>query len=167
MALHLNKLDPLHQGMLWAKLSWNGPMVLEKNFFYNIFFVLCYYLPSVRWKCESLWTDRNTDDEQKAIKKVNLNFQLRWAKKFTSFNVTWAKIDWMLFLPKRKWNAIFSHYLAITRGVEGYPSLTWRKSWNCFCTMQIERKNRPSLKYTNSNNGLNNLIEKAFLLLVN
>ena len=146
MALHLNKLDPLHQGMLWAKLSWNGPVVLEKKFFYNVILVLCYYLPSKKWKCEKLIDRWKQTMDKRRSKKLTWAFSSGELKSSLDINVTWAKIDWMLFLPKRKWNAIFNHYLAITRGVEGYPSLTWRKCWNCFCTMQIGRKNRPSLK---------------------
>ena len=66
--LHLNKLQspPLKDTLcqVWLKLA------------------QCFWRRW--WKCEMFTdrqTDRQTDDGQKVIRKANLNFQLRWAKK--------------------------------------------------------------------------------------
>ena len=64
VALHLNKLDPLHQRMLWAKFSWN-------------------WLSGFWEEDENVksYNDNNNHDRQILIRKADLNLQLRWAKK--------------------------------------------------------------------------------------
>ena len=64
VALHLNKLDPLHQRMLCVKFSWN-------------------WLSGSGEEDENVksYNDNNNHDRQILIRKADLNLQLRWAKK--------------------------------------------------------------------------------------
>ena len=54
---------------------------LPKDALCQVWLKLAWWFLRRRWKCESLKTDRWTDDGQQAIRKAHLSFQLRWANK--------------------------------------------------------------------------------------